>query len=121
MAIAPVPLAHAPAPASADDPGPTRRDQLVATALMAVCFIFNIEGTVVTVAIPRIADELGMSSIQAALMASLYYLGMTLALAPATVLASRYCVKRMLTIATAVFTLGAVVAWQAGSIEALLL
>lgn len=124
MAIAPVPLTPAlPAPAATASPDdrPTRRDQFVAAALMSVCFIFNIEGTIVTVAIPRIADELGMSSIQAALMASLYYLGMTLALAPSTVLASRYCVKRMLCIATAIFTLGAVVAWFAQTIEALLL
>jgi MFS family permease len=120
MAIAPVPLSPAPVAEPGAASAPSRRDQLVAAALMAVCFLFNIEGTVVTVAIPRIADELGMTSVEAALTASLYYLGMMLALAPATVLASRYCVKRMLSIATAVFTLGAVVAWRSTSIEGLL-
>lgn len=118
MAIAPVPLSK-PAEPNAGDP-PARRDRIVVTGLMAVSFLFNIEGTIVAVAIPRISDELGLSSVESALLASLYYIGMTLALAPVSVLASRYCVKRMLLVSLAVFTAGAVIGWLAESVPVLL-
>jgi MFS family permease len=116
--MAPVPLSAPLAPAAGDRPA--RRDWTVVLGLMAVCFLFNIEGTIVSVAIPRISGDLGLSSIESALLASLYYIGMTLALAPVSVLASRYCVKRMLLVSLAVFAVGAVVAWRADSVPALL-
>lgn len=118
MPMAPVPLTATTAPAPPD--APARRDWIVVLGLMSVCFLFNIEGTIVAVAIPRVSDDLGLSSVESALLASLYYIGMTLALAPASVLASRYCVKRMLLVALTVFSLGAVVAWFAGSVPGLL-
>jgi DHA2 family multidrug resistance protein-like MFS transporter len=121
MAIAPTPLHGMAAAGEADQSPPTRRDRSVVLCLMAVCFLFNIEGTVVAVAIPSISEALGMSSVEAALMASLYYIGMTLALAPMTVLASRYCIKRMLLVALAVFLAGALVAWRATGVESMLL
>lgn len=80
---------------------------------MSVCFLFNVEGTIVSVAIPRISQDLGLSSVESALLASLYYIGMTLALAPVSVLASRFCVKRMLVVSLVVFTVGAFAAWIA--------
>jgi DHA2 family multidrug resistance protein-like MFS transporter len=81
--------------------------------LMSVCFLFNVEGTIVSVAIPRISQDLGLSSVESALLAWLYYIGMTLALAPVSVLASRFCVKRMLVVSLVVFTVGAFATWIA--------
>jgi MFS family permease len=121
MAIAPTPLQDKAVAGQADRTPPTRRDWSTVQCLMAVCFLFNIEGTVVAVAIPSISDALDMSSVEAALMASLYYIGMTLALAPMTVLASRYCIKRMLLVALVVFLVGALVAWRATGVESMLL
>lgn len=116
MAIAPVSLS----PAAAESSAPDRRDWTVVLCLMSVCFLFNIEGTIVTVAIPHITRDLDLSSVESALMASLYYIGMTVVLAPVTVLAARYCVKRMLLVSLVVFTAGAVVAWRAESVPMLL-
>src|SRR5205807_7063698 len=88
-------------------------------ACTAAAALLQLDGTLITVALPSVAHSLGVSSSSTAIVLSAYFLAYAVALLPAGSLVDRFDARRLALVGLAVFGLGAAAGALVSSIGAL--
>ncbi len=88
-------------------------------ACTAAAALLQLDGTLITVALPSVAHSLGVSSSSTAIVLSAYFLAYALTLLPAGTLVDRFDARRLALLGLALFAIGAAAGAVVSSIGAL--
>jgi predicted MFS family arabinose efflux permease len=88
-------------------------------ACTAAAALLQLDGTLITVALPSVAHSLGVSNSSTAILLSAYFLAYALTLLPAGSLVDRFDARRLALLGLALFAVGAAAGAVVSSIQAL--
>jgi EmrB/QacA subfamily drug resistance transporter len=105
--------------ASAGDPAQAHGYRVIALVVASALFMQQLDGTVLTVALPTMARDLGTPATSLSLALTSYLLALALFIPASGTLADRFGSRTIFCTAIGVFLLGSVVCAQAGSLTML--
>jgi len=113
--------AHSPHASASTEPAPGRAAWLALGACTGAAALLQLDGTLITVALPSVARGLHVSSAATSSVLSVYFVAYGIALLPGGMLVDRFGSRRLALLGLALFAVGAAAGALAGDIAVLLL